>query len=88
MQVSNRRASLTSSNFLRPSRVPGGQPLGDQSSPFQGNQDEFSPEFAERYLKDIEAGKDPEEELAKRDERDAERRVSSAGRRWLKRGEV
>jgi hypothetical protein len=55
MQVSNRRAALTSSNYLRPSRVPGGPPLGSQSSGQQGNQDEFSPEAYRERAKAREA---------------------------------
>jgi hypothetical protein len=57
MQVSNRRASLTSSNYLRPSRVPGGPPLGSQSSGQQGNQEMFSPEAYEQRAKAREAGR-------------------------------
>lgn len=42
MQLSNRRAWMTSGDFLRPSRNPGGVPVGIASSSKQGNQDQFA----------------------------------------------
>ncbi len=59
MQLSNRRASLTSGDFLRPSRNPGGVPVGFSSSGKDGNQDDYTVEGYDKRA--AEAAKTPEE---------------------------
>lgn len=70
MALSNRRATLTSGDFLRPSRNPGGQAIGNPSGA-QGNQQDFTQESYDKRAKiadDAANGKAPKAADKKSDE--------------------